>query len=70
MERRTWTSIIRPAQRPISRSAGCPTVQYNALADDSTTWSGLTIRLKETNVNQDNCKSATANITYTANAGV
>jgi hypothetical protein len=32
--------------------------------------SGLTIRLKETGFNQDNCKGATANITYTANAGV
>lgn len=31
-------------------------------------WSGLTIALKNTAANQDNCKGATANITYTANA--
>ena len=30
-------------------------------------WSGLTISLLNTASNQDNCKSATANITYTAN---
>jgi hypothetical protein len=31
-------------------------------------WSGLTISLAETGVNQDVCKNATATITYTANA--
>lgn len=31
-------------------------------------WSGLTIQLLNTAANQDNCKSATANIAYTANA--
>lgn len=30
-------------------------------------WSGLTIQLKNTAANQDNCKGAKANITYTAN---
>jgi hypothetical protein len=30
-------------------------------------WSGLTVQLLNTNANQDNCKGATANITYTAN---
>ena len=30
-------------------------------------WSGLTISLDETGVNQDVCKGATANIAYTAN---
>jgi predicted ribosomally synthesized peptide with SipW-like signal peptide len=30
-------------------------------------WSGLTIRLVNGVANQDNCKGATANITYTAN---
>jgi hypothetical protein len=43
---------------------------YTALADDSTEWSGLTISLKETGLNQDTCKGATAHVTYTANAGV
>ncbi len=31
------------------------------------TWSGLTIQLLNTAANQDNCKGATANISYTAN---
>ncbi len=30
-------------------------------------WSGLTIQLLNTAANQDNCKGATANISYTAN---
>lgn len=31
-------------------------------------WSGLNISLLDNGLNQDNCKGATANITYTANA--
>lgn len=31
-------------------------------------WSGLTIQLLNTGSNQDNCKGATANISYTANS--
>jgi hypothetical protein len=37
------------------------------LANDSTTWSGTSIQLLNTSVNQDGCKGATANITYTSN---
>jgi hypothetical protein len=41
---------------------------YVALADDSTTWSGLTLNIVDGAANQDNCKNATAVITYSANA--
>jgi hypothetical protein len=40
-----------------------------ALADDTTTWSGLTIKLNDNGLNQDNCKSVTPALTYTATAG-
>lgn len=30
-------------------------------------WSGLTIQLADTGINQDGCKGATVNLTYTAN---
>jgi len=30
-------------------------------------WTGLTVQLDDNGLNQDNCKSATANITFTAN---
>jgi hypothetical protein len=45
------------------------TAAYTVSENDDTTWSGLGIQLKETGANQDNCKGATANIKYTANAG-
>ena len=35
--------------------------------DGKGSWSGLTIGLKNTGVNQDNCKNAKLNIAYTAN---
>ena len=35
--------------------------------DGQGAWSGLTIRLKNTGANQDNCKKVTLNIAYTAN---
>ena len=35
--------------------------------DGKGSWTGLTVGLKNTGVNQDNCKNATLNIAYTAN---
>jgi hypothetical protein len=39
-----------------------------ATGDNKGSWSGLSIGLKNQATNQDNCKGATPNITYTANA--
>jgi hypothetical protein len=40
---------------------------YVADADDSTTWSGLTVAMVDGTGNQDNCKGASIEVTYTAN---
>jgi hypothetical protein len=40
---------------------------YVADDDDSTTWSGLTVAMVDGTGNQDNCKGASIEITYTAN---
>jgi hypothetical protein len=46
--------------------AGTATV--NAQIDDGSPWSGLTVALTNRAGNQDNCKSASITINYTANA--
>jgi hypothetical protein len=48
----------------IGGSAGSTTVPSGTGVGS---WSGLTVRLVDNGANQDNCKGATANITYTAN---
>jgi hypothetical protein len=35
--------------------------------DDTTAWSGLTVKMLDNGLNQDNCKNASIEITYTAN---
>ena len=46
---------------------GNPIGPYVALANDTTTWSGLSVSMLENGLNQDNCKSSNLTITYTAN---
>ena len=41
---------------------------YTVLQGTVTTWSGLTVRLLDNGLNQDNCKSVAIGITYAANA--
>jgi hypothetical protein len=41
------------------------TVNAEALADDSTTWTGATIAFNNKATNQDQCKLATVNLAYT-----
>jgi hypothetical protein len=53
-----------PADFSIGGSVGTITVPSGTGVGS---WSGLTIQLLNTAANQDNCKGATANITYTAN---
>lgn len=48
----------------IGGSSGASTVPVGTNVGS---WTGLTIQLLNTSANQDNCKGATANITYTAN---
>ena len=51
-----------PADYVISGASG----SYTVPTGTSTPWTGLTIALTNSAFNQDNCKSATAIITYTA----
>lgn len=53
-----------PADFSIGGSVGTITVPSGAGVGS---WTGLTIQLLNTAANQDNCKGATANISYTAN---
>jgi hypothetical protein len=43
------------------------TVDSEALADDSSTWSGATIQFNNKGTNQDQCKLATVNLAYAIN---
>lgn len=38
-----------------------------AAADDTTTWSGIKVRMLNSGTNQDACKNATVNLAYTSN---
>jgi hypothetical protein len=53
-----------PADFSIGGSVGTTTVPSGTGVGS---WTGLTIQMVNTAANQDNCKGATANITYTAN---
>ena len=53
-----------PGDYAISGTSGGTTVPAGTAVG---TWAGLSIQLTNTAANQDNCKGATANITYTAN---
>lgn len=46
-----------------------PTITIGAEVspDDSTTWSGIQVRLLNSGTNQDDCKNATINLAYTSN---
>jgi hypothetical protein len=46
---------------------GTASIDAEVLADDTSTWSGLTIQMVNSGTNQDGCKGATVNITYTSN---
>ena len=59
-------------------AAGCTTADYEletatitigaeVSANDTTPWSGIKVRLKNTAFNQDDCKNATINLAYTSN---
>lgn len=55
-----------PACTPADFVIGGSTTPYTVAPGTVTTWSGLNISLKNTATNQDNCKTATAVITYAA----
>lgn len=59
-------------------AAGCTTADYalttptitigaEVSPDDSTTWSGIQVRMVNSATNQDDCKNATINLAYTSN---
>lgn len=62
-------NLAHPACTSADFSIGGTSGPYTGVITGST-WSGLTVRLTDNGLNQDNCKNATAVITYTANAGV
>lgn len=41
------------------------TINADVLADDTSTWSGATLQMNNTGLNQDGCKGATVNVAYT-----
>lgn len=43
------------------------TIGAEVLADDTSTWSGIQVRMLNSSTNQDACKSATINLSYTSN---
>jgi hypothetical protein len=55
--------VCAPSDFSIGGSMGSATIPSGTGVGS---WSGLTIQLLNTAFNQDNCKGATANITYTA----
>jgi hypothetical protein len=61
----TGLGACTPADFAIGGSAAGSTVPAGT---GTGAWSGLTLELLNTASNQDKCKNATANITYTANA--
>jgi len=73
----TITSVTRtPAAIAANAACGAADYQLNGfplsidgevLADDTSTWTGTSIQLLNTGLNQDGCKGATVNITYTSN---
>lgn len=70
-------SITSVTQTPAGILAGlCTAADYTltdasevlnkeVLADDTTTWSGISISFNNTGANQDGCKDATVNLAYT-----
>jgi hypothetical protein len=71
-------SSVTQTAEAIAASLPCATSNYQlngfplsiageVLANDTSTWTGTSIQLLNTGVNQDGCKGATANITYTSN---
>lgn len=48
-------------------TTGTITIDAEVLADDSSTWSGIQVRMLDSGTNQDKCKNATINLTYASN---
>lgn len=61
------TDNTKPACTTADFAIGGSSGPYTVAPGTLTAWSGLTVRLVPGTLNQDNCKNATANITYTAN---